>query len=210
MNTYLRKGLAMIGSFLAGIAILLPTSVHAQLEDSMSNDEFPGTMGDSSDLIFSLLKVIFVLIIIIGLIYFTLKFLARKNQSWFGKRSVRVLSGVQLAPNKSLQIVEVGGSVYVLGVGDDVRLLDKISDPELADMLIDQFSVQESQAIGTSVGQWLTRWRERREGSDATSDESFQDIFRDRLDRVSGQGRRVEDLLSDYAEDEKERSRHEK
>src|SRR5690606_11015626 len=129
------------------------------------------------------------------------------NQSWFGKRSVRVLSGVQLAPNKSLQIVEVGGSVYVLGVGDDVRLLDKISDPELAGMLIDQFSVQESQAIGTSVGQWLTRWRERREGSDATSDESFQDIFRDRLDRVSGQGRRVEDLLSDYAEDEKERSR---
>lgn len=201
----------MIGSLLAGMAILLPTSVYAQMEDAMSNDEFTSSLGDSSDLISSLLKVIFVLIIIIGLIYFILKFMARKNQSWFGKRSVRVLSGVQLAPNKSLQIVEVGGSVYVLGVGEDVRLLDKISDPELADVLIDQFSVQESQAIGVSVGQWLSKWRERRGGSHETTDESFQDIFRDRLDRVSGQGRRVEDLLSDYAEDEKERSRrHEK
>lgn len=201
----------MIGSLLAGMAILLPTSVYAQMEDAMSNDEFTSSLGDSSDLISSLLKVIFVLIIIIGLIYFILKFMARKNQSWFGKRSVRVLSGVQLAPNKSLQIVEVGGSVYVLGVGEDVRLLDKISDPELAAALIDQFSVQESQAIGVSVGQWLSKWRERRGGSHETTDESFQDIFRDRLDRVSGQGRRVEDLLSDYAEDEKERSRrHEK
>ncbi|ALP35017.1 flagellar protein [Paenibacillus sp. IHB B 3084] len=80
--------------------------------------------------------VLFVLIFIIVLIVYLIRFLSKRNQSWFSNRSVRILGGVGLGPNKSLQLVEVGSSVYLIGVGEDIRLVDKVSDPEEVEQIL--------------------------------------------------------------------------
>ena len=85
---------------------------------------------DSGSYILNLIYVIFVLAIIIGLIVLLLKFLGKRNRMLNSHRSVRTLAAVGLGMNKSLQIIEVGGAVYLVGVGEDITLVDKISDPE--------------------------------------------------------------------------------
>lgn len=80
--------------------------------------------------------VFIALAFIIVLILYLIRFLGKKNQSWFGSRSIRVLGGVGLAPNKSLQLVEIGSSIYLVGVGEEIRLIDKVSDPEEVERIV--------------------------------------------------------------------------
>jgi len=206
------KGLAVVAScFMWLMAMISPLATpYALMDNAAQEDELPlgSSVSSSSDLFLSLLKMIFVLILIIGLIYLLVKFMARKNQNLFGKRTVRVLSGVQLAANKSLQIVEIGGTVYVLGVGEDVRLIDKITDPEAAKAVIEQFQVQDSGAMPSVINNWLTRLRNRGEKQhDHLAGPSFQDLLRERLGHVEGQQQKIDELLSDYDHDVKERSK---
>ena len=44
--------------------------------------------------------------------------------------SIRSLGGVPLGQNKSIQIVEIGHSLFVVGVGENIQLLDKIIDAD--------------------------------------------------------------------------------
>ncbi|MCU6340085.1 flagellar biosynthetic protein FliO, partial [Enterobacter quasiroggenkampii] len=80
----------------------------------------------------SLLTVLLSLAVIIVLIVLFIKLLSRKNRMWQMNQSIRTLGGTGLGPNKSMQIVEVGDVVYVLGIGEDITLIDKISDPAQA------------------------------------------------------------------------------
>ena len=54
----------------------------------------------------------------------------QRNRGWGTNRALRSLGGIPLGQNKSLQVVELSGRVYVVGVGDSITLLDKIDDPE--------------------------------------------------------------------------------
>ena len=59
-------------------------------------------------------------------------------------RSIRTLGAVGMGPNKSLQLVEIG-AIYVIGVGEDVRLVDKISDP--AEVALIQVAFEQDSGI---------------------------------------------------------------
>lgn len=49
------------------------------------------------------------------------------------------MGGVGLGQNKSLQILEIGGNVYLIGVGENIQPLDKVSDLEEAQRIVDSF-----------------------------------------------------------------------
>ncbi len=102
-----------------------------------------GTLGDSSPLL-SLLKVIFVLAIIIILIVLLIRFLGRRNQTLMSGQSIRTLGALGLGPNKSVQIVEIGDSLYLIGVGENISILDKITDPAEVALIISRFEDQTS------------------------------------------------------------------
>ncbi|QSF42927.1 flagellar biosynthetic protein FliO [Paenibacillus tianjinensis] len=102
-----------------------------------------GTLGDSSPLL-SLLKVIFVLAIIIILIVLLIRFLGRRNQTLMSGQSIRTLGALGLGPNKSVQIVEIGDSLYLIGVGENISILDKITDPAEVALIISRFEDQAS------------------------------------------------------------------
>jgi len=213
VNRGLRKGLtsAAIG-FVSFMTVCLSTiPVYAQMDPSQQDDELiiGSNTGQTSELLWSFVKVIFVLVLIIGMIYMVVRVLAKKNQSLFGRRNVRVLSGVQLAPGKSLQIIELAGQVYILGVGEDVRLLDRVTDAEQAAAIIEQLSEQEGRPIAPFVGEWLQRLRSSK--ADKQYQEarpSFEELFRERLNKAAADDeRRIDERMIPNEQDEKERSK---
>lgn len=205
-----RRFLTAAGSCLMTAVLMPQISAYAEMENSSVDEDFPigSNVGDASDLWLSLVKVIFVLIVIIGLILLIVKFLAKNNQAWFGKRSIRVVSGVQLAQNKSLQIVEIGDSIYLLGVGEDVRLVDKINDPEQVSLIREQLTPAQPEP---------NNWRRLLSGIGRRTDQemddptmrqaTFQEIFQQRMSRVNEQNRKMDELLTNQEKDEKERSK---
>ena len=65
----------------------------------------------------NLIWVLFVLGVVIALIVLILRFIAKRSRGWGMNRALRSLGGYPLGTNKSMQIVEWNGRIYVLGVG---------------------------------------------------------------------------------------------
>ncbi|MEK3915427.1 flagellar biosynthetic protein FliO [Paenibacillus sp. FSL H7-0331] len=155
----------------------------------------------TSETIWMIIKVIFFLILIIGLFFIIIKFLSQKNKFLFG-RSMRSLGGVPLGPNKSIQVVEIGRSLYIVGVGENVQLLEKIEDEDevsyISDML-NSSNAKTAASFETFTG-WLSKLRKKQsiiEESDEEVTASFQQIFHNKMHHLSDRKKMVEDLLMD-------------
>ena len=93
-------------------------------------------MNYPPDLISSALKMLIVLGILLGglviALYFTKKIMRRTGQS--NGKMIRVLANSYVGVKKSISLVEVPGSVLVLGItNDNINLLAKIDDVEIVD-----------------------------------------------------------------------------
>lgn len=86
-----------------------------------------------------LLQVIFSLGLIIVLIYLLLRFLGSKQLKNFNQNGpVKIISTVPLGNGKTMQIVMIADSLYLLGVGDDVNLIRYIPNGEEADLILSE------------------------------------------------------------------------
>ncbi|GIO29990.1 MULTISPECIES: flagellar biosynthetic protein FliO [Paenibacillus] len=149
----------------------------------------------------NLMYVIFVLAVIVVLIILLIRFLGRKNKTWFTSRAVRTLGAVGLGPNKSLQIIEIGSSLYLVGVGEDIRLVDKITDPEEVKLIMEAFE-QEASARPGAISPMLEKLasRIRKQGTlseDITLEDSssFHEVFDEKLRKMSNRKEKMEELL---------------
>ncbi|REK57911.1 MAG: hypothetical protein C6W55_04300 [Thermobacillus sp.] len=187
----------------AAAAILHPAAAFgASLEDGLPGEEnAPPDIPDGMDAIGSAVWVIVALVIVIVLIVFTLRFLSSRTRTWGQNRSLRSLGGIALGQNKSLQVVEVGGKLYLLGVGENVTLIDRIDDAEEAGRLIAVLENPASQPISIPLlGDWLNRMRggRRTSGSDNSWNVSeFEAMLRNNLERQAGRKQQFESLAND-------------
>jgi len=83
------------------------------------------------------IKTIFVLALFIGGFYAFYKFVAQKSgMNLSGQEAIRILSTVSLGTNKFIQIVDVAGKIFLLGVTDNnINLLTEIKDREEIDRI---------------------------------------------------------------------------
>lgn len=72
-------------------------------------------------------KLIFYTLLILVMIYGLIKFLALRQKKLQPNQAVTMMGGTPLGNNKSLQLVKVGGKVYMIGVGDDVSLIKEFT-----------------------------------------------------------------------------------
>ncbi|WP_340003850.1 flagellar biosynthetic protein FliO [Paenibacillus sp. FSL K6-0276] len=103
----------------------------------------PEPLGSNNTLL-NLLNVIIVLAVIIVLIVLLIRFLGRRNQTFMSGRSIRTLGAVGLGPNKSMQVIELGSSLYLIGIGENISILDKVTDPDEVALIIAAFEDQSS------------------------------------------------------------------
>ncbi len=74
-----------------------------------------------------LFNLAFALVIVIILVIILIRFLA-KRANVQQRGSISVLAARQLAPNRSVQVVEVRGRRYLLGVADEITLIADVTD----------------------------------------------------------------------------------
>ncbi|GGG12309.1 hypothetical protein GCM10010916_31480 [Paenibacillus abyssi] len=191
--------------FIIGAEFFLWTSSlsAAAANEGISNMDVPPQMKTDDNLLGSLAWVIIALLLIIGMIIVFVKFLSQRSRSFGMNRSIRTLGGVPLGQNKSLQVVEVAGRIYVVGVGEDVTLLDKIIEPEDAEAIIASMEQQSGRGLNVSSVTELIQKLRNRSKSEETDMElwnppsSFQDILQDKLNRQAQQKQKVEAALKD-------------
>lgn len=158
----------------------------------------------------NLFTVIVVLGLILALIVLLIRFLGKRNRYLSQSRAIRTLGAIGLGPNKSLQVIELGGSVYLVGVGEDISLVDKISGPDEVALLVQAFEEEGSEFAGLSstLSGLISRFRKEPPREEEELDEvAFHEVFQTQLRKMPDRKRQMEELLQDPEEQSTDRSR---
>lgn len=108
-----------------------PSPSKTKVVDSASSSIFP-----------LLLKFIFSFILIIGLLLALLRFLSKRSGHLQSNGSVIPLGSHMLGNNRSLQVLLIGQTIYIVGVGETVTLIRTISQGEEYQHLLESFENQ--------------------------------------------------------------------
>jgi flagellar protein FliO/FliZ len=183
----------------ASVAIAEGSTDEGAFPAGMQTSVMPGSSGST---FIALVKVIFYLIIIIGIFLLIMKILAKKKWSWNGGRSnFKTLGGLPLGQNKSVQIVEIGKSLYVLGIGENISLIQKIDEPEEIAYILAGLAPQSAADGGgwQMLGKWLPLSKKRSIEADEQTDEltasSFQQVFHSKMKNMESRKSIIEQLM---------------
>ncbi|OUS71588.1 hypothetical protein B1748_26480 [Paenibacillus sp. MY03] len=195
----------------AGLSVL-PGIAAAKLGESGAGNEIPDTFSGSEpgEFLSGLVWVIISLAIVITLIVVVIKWLSSRSRSWGASRSMRSMGGIALGQNSSMQVVEIAGSIYIVGVGNSITLLDKIDDPEQVERVI---AAMEKQAevtwapkdIVSLVRRWRTGDKEEKQPKDERWNDSasFQQMLNSKLSQQSDRKEQLESLLNKQNKNER-------
>jgi flagellar protein FliO/FliZ len=108
------------------------------------------------------LKFIGSFLLILFLLFIVLKYLSKKTKSYAGGGPFHALGGHSLGNNRSLQMLMIGDTLYIVGVGEDVNLIRTIPPGEeqrrlleaVAEKPIDTVTKWGSQLKKTSQEKW--------------------------------------------------------
>lgn len=168
-------------------------------EDLVDSNQF----SEPGDLLGNMVWVLVSLAIVITLIVLVIKWLSNRSRAWGANRSMRSLGGVALGQNSSMQVVEIAGRIYVVGVGETITLLDKFEDPEQVANVI---AALEKQAEGAwtpkDITSMFSRRRTGRSEEKQQADErwnesaSFQQLLQSKLSQQAGRKEQIENLFT--------------
>lgn len=158
----------------------------------------------------SLITVIVVLGLILVLIVVLIRFLGKRSRYLSQSRSIRTLGAIGLGPSKSLQVIEIGGNIYLVGVGEDISLVDKISDPAEVAVLLQAFEEEETEFAGfaSALSGLISRFKkEPPQEEEELEGTAFHEVFQSQLRKMPNRKRQMEELLQDPEEQSTDRSR---
>ncbi|MBE1553451.1 flagellar biosynthetic protein FliO [Sporosarcina limicola] len=148
-----------------------------------SNDEVP-TVGLS---VWDYIKTIFALLFVLGLLFGLLKLINRKNRIYNKNKLMSNMGGISLGQHKSIQLVEIGESYYLIGVGEDIRLLKEITNPEEIKRLIEYYKDDDKGLPTGLFDRFLVKLSGRnKEKQKQPADDSidFSNLFNSKLDEM--------------------------
>ena len=129
------------------------------------------------------IKVLLSLVLVIGILIFVLRFLNKRNQNYQQNSIVRNLGGHSVGAQKSVQLLHIGNQIYVVGVGDDVQLLQVISDPQEIEQMVALYNEKYGQTSTTPyVAELFAKFKTKR--SFKTQSEDFSNILDKRLSEI--------------------------
>jgi flagellar protein FliO/FliZ len=134
-------------------------------------------------------KTLLALFFVVGLLLALLKFINRKNRKFDQHKLMKNVGGLSLGQQKSIQLVVIGDSYYLIGVGDEVRLLKEITDPEEISAL-ERYFVEDELQSPPGLGNKLLTMLPLGKGdavdeSDQPAD--FKKVFTSRLDELKAE-----------------------
>jgi flagellar protein FliO/FliZ len=121
-------------------------------EKSTSEQQPKQVDSPSPSLFSSFIKFIFSFILVIGLLFLLMNYLSKRNRKFQNNGPILSLGGQALGNNRSMQVVLIGQTIYIVGVGEDITLIRTISKGEEYQSLLEGFENQ-AEVI---TPKWLT------------------------------------------------------
>ncbi len=149
-------------------------------QDTILNNDSGFLVEDdssSSSIGWQIIRLIVGLALVLGLVYIVLKFLGKRNGFNQQPGLLRNIGGVSVGANKSVQIIRAGNKYYLIGVGDNVELLQEIDDPETIDQLLNQSAEKDTDALSIFS-------KEKKDKEGKSSEESFHQLLAKELKSI--------------------------
>lgn len=157
----------------------LPSNVDSETDaDTVNSDSASVGMG-----LWEYIKVLLSLVFVIGILIFVLRFLNKRNQNYQQNSIIRNLGGHSVGAQKSVQLLHIGNQIYIVGVGEDVQLLQVISDSQEIEQMIALYNEKYSNTSTTPyVAELFAKFKTKR--SAKTESEGFSNILDKRLSEI--------------------------
>ncbi|AQQ54122.1 flagellar biosynthetic protein FliO [Planococcus lenghuensis] len=198
--------LISVAIILSPAAASAAPSVSDALENGTIDDEAieeTETTGENdTSLISVIVKLVFYTALIVVLIYALIKFLALRQQKLQPNQAVQLMGGTPLGNNKSLQLVKVGGQVYLIGVGDEVTLIKEFSDAAEIGAIEKSLETPSSFSLKSA----LTFGKPASDGETPKWSQGFESLFKQSLDRQRESREQLTSELHQAEEEREERS----
>lgn len=146
-----------------------------------NNDEKAAVGLTAWDYIKMLLALIFVLLLLV----WVLKFINKKSFHFQQNNLVRNIGGISLGSQKSVQILQIGDKLYVVGVGENVELIKEISEEDEIEKLLSFY--KEKQTLTTSspyIAELFKKFKGQPEARENDSDADFGDLLNKKLSDI--------------------------
>lgn len=155
--------------------------LESEPEPTEAENELLGQESNSGSLFFEIIKIIFALLLVLALIYITLYFLKRRNKLGNRISSLENIGVVSVGQNKSVQLVRVADRLYVIGVGDDVTLLQEIEDEAFIKSILKE---KEEQSLDFSTGVPFASFLQKKKNGKEDKTRDFKKLFNKELNSL--------------------------
>lgn len=147
--------------------------------DGMDENSDEPIVQSQSNLGFDLFRLVVVLVFILALIYFSLKFINKRNKLFQKASVLESLGGISVGQNKSIQLIRIGSKVYLIGVGDNVEMLKEIQEEDVKEELLRK-DEEESLQASTFVKSLF----QSNKGTDNKKTTEFKQSFQQELEKL--------------------------
>jgi len=131
------------------------------------------------------IKMLLALIFVLVLLVWVLKFINKKSAHFQQNNIVRSLGGISLGSQKSVQILQIGDTLYVVGVGENVELLKEINDSDEIEKLLSYYNEKQTITAGTPyITELVQKLKGHSKKSGDESDHNFGNLLNQRLSEI--------------------------
>lgn len=148
-------------------------------EQTDENERLEIEQFESGSLILNIVKMIFALLLVLVLIYVTIKLLSHRQRLNKRVQSLENLGGISVGNNKSIQVIRVGNKFYLIGVGDNVELLQEITDSDVIDTL-----QREADVSDDSISSLVTSLFPNKNRKNEQNTNQFKQQFEQELSKI--------------------------
>jgi flagellar protein FliO/FliZ len=201
-------------------AFFMPSLASASADTNVSDwlqEKEPGTEQPAQEtkaepveeqsLFGTVLKLIFYTVLILAMIYGLIKFLAIRQQKFQPNQAVKLMGGTPLGNNKSLQLVKVGGKIYMIGVGDEVTLIKEFTDTEEAGLIEKDLEKQPTVFSNPKFKLPKKLFGGTDTDTDIKKELGFEKLFKQSLNKQKQKQQQLEQGLSDTESDKEGNAR---
>lgn len=159
---------------------------NCQQSPSAANGEKPAAVGITA---FDYIKMLLALVFVLGLLIFILKFINKRNVSYQANSLVRNVGGISVGSQKSIQVIQIGDSLYVIGVGEDVQLIKEINDPEEIEQLLNFYNEKQSITTTPYIAELMNKLKKKPTEAENKDQADFGNLLNERLTNIKKERR---------------------
>ena len=158
-------------------------------EDNATDADAENTESASVSIGFwDYIKVLIALVFVLGLLLFILKYLNKRNLNYQQNAVVKNIGGLSVGQQKSVQLLLIGKSVYVVGVGDNIQLLKEIDSEEEIEQLLSQTeSNQNMMKTSPYIAELFKKFSKKNRPEDISNSPKFNDMFNEKIGEIKKQ-----------------------